>query len=70
MVIFEAFAKAQLGKHSGGPKNEAMLFSVEEVKDEFAGLKFEQLVEQTIELSEGNYHKGEAVVIRFLGIKA
>ncbi|MEN8815476.1 MAG: SAM-dependent methyltransferase [Nonlabens sp.] len=68
-VIFEAFAKAQLGKPSGGPKNIEMLFSIEEIETEFAGLKFEQLREETITLSEGNYHKGEAEVIRFVGIK-
>lgn len=69
VVIFEAFAKAQLGKSSGGPKNEAMLFSLAEIKDEFPQLKFNFLREQTIELSEGNHHNGEAEVIRFFGQK-
>ncbi|GAK76473.1 bifunctional 2-polyprenyl-6-hydroxyphenol methylase/3-demethylubiquinol 3-O-methyltransferase UbiG [Nonlabens sp. Asnod3-H03] len=68
-VIFEAFAKAQLGKPSGGPKNFGMLFSIEEIKDEFPELEFKLLEEKTIELSEGNYHKGKAEVIRFIGIK-
>ncbi|GAL00560.1 hypothetical protein JCM19314_1597 [Nonlabens ulvanivorans] len=68
-VIFEAFAKAQLGKPSGGPKNFGMLFSIEEVKDEFPELEFKLLEEKTIELAEGNYHKGKAEVIRFIGIK-
>lgn len=69
MVIFEAFSKAQLGKPSGGPKNEAMLFSINEVKAEYAGLEFQYLKEETIELSEGKYHKGTASVIRMLGTK-
>jgi SAM-dependent methyltransferase len=68
-VIFEAFAKAQLGKPSGGPKYIEMLFSIEEIKDEFPELEFKLLEEKTIELSEGNYHKGKAEVIRFLGLK-
>ncbi|MBF4984119.1 class I SAM-dependent methyltransferase [Nonlabens mediterrranea] len=68
-VIFEAFAKAQLGKPSGGPKNRDMLFSIEEIKNEFPEIKFNFLKEETIELSEGNYHKGKAEVIRFIGIK-
>ena len=68
-VIFEAFAKAQLGNASGGPKNKDMLFSIEEIKDEFSQLDFELLQEKTIELSEGNHHKGKAEVIRFLGVK-
>jgi len=69
IVIFEAFEKAQLGKTSGGPKNEAMLFSKDEIKDEFPALDFKFLAEATIELSEGKYHKGKAEVIRFVGIK-
>lgn len=69
VIIFEAFAKAQLGKPSGGPKNIEMLFSIEEIKDEFPELEFKLLEEKTIELSEGNYHKGKAEVIRFLGLK-
>ena len=68
-IIFEAFAKAQLNNDSGGPKNEAMLFSIDEVKQEFTRLDFKTLEEKTIELSEGNYHKGKAQVIRFIGVK-
>ncbi|EDM45004.1 hypothetical protein SCB49_02749 [unidentified eubacterium SCB49] len=69
IVIFEAFAKAQLGKASGGPKNEAMLFSIKEIKEEFSPLEFTLLREETIELSEGSHHKGEAEIIRFIAIK-
>ena len=69
-VIFEGFAKAQLGKASGGPKNAAMLFSIEEIKGDFSSLEFKLLEEKTIELSEGQYHKGKAEVIRFLGVKS
>jgi SAM-dependent methyltransferase len=68
-VIFEAFAKAQLGNTSGGPKNKDMLFSIEEIKEEFPQLEFKLLQEITIELSEGDHHKGKAEVIRFLGVK-
>lgn len=69
IVIFEAFAKAQLGKSSGGPKNLEMLFSMEEIKSEFPQLEFKILKEESVELSEGEYHQGKAEVIRFLGIK-
>ena len=68
-IILEVFAKAQLNNDSGGPKNEAMLFSIDEVKHEFTGLDFKILEEKTIELSEGNYHKGKAQVLRFIGVK-
>lgn len=69
VIIFEGFAKGQLKYNSGGPKNVAMLFSIEDVKNEFEGLDFKILEEKTIELSEGNYHKGIAEVVRFVGVK-
>ncbi|MBU2940450.1 class I SAM-dependent methyltransferase [Lacinutrix sp. C3R15] len=68
-VVLEGFAKAQLGNASGGPKKESMLFSIEEIKEDFSALEVKLLQENTIELSEGNYHKGKAEVIRFLGVK-
>ncbi|MCX7550353.1 class I SAM-dependent methyltransferase [Xanthomarina sp. F2636L] len=70
IIIFEAFSKAQFGNTSGGPKSKDMLFSIEEIKDEFKELKFKILKEETIQLSEGNHHKGEAEVIRFVGVKS
>ncbi|MAG88930.1 class I SAM-dependent methyltransferase [Zunongwangia profunda] len=69
LVIFEAFSKAQSDKSSGGPKSEEMLYSIEEVKEEFKGLAFDVLEETEIVLKEGIYHQGEASVIRFLGSK-
>ena len=68
-MFFEAFAKSQLGKSSGGPKNLEMLFSIEEIKAEFPQLEFKILKEESIELSEGDYHQGKAEVIRFVGVK-
>lgn len=68
-VIFEAFAKSQLGRTSGGPKKEAMLYSIPEVKSEFPGLQFNLLREELVELSEGKHHQGEGCVIRFVGVK-
>ena len=43
VVIFEAFAKAGSGNASGGPKNEEMLFSIEEIKTELSQLDFKLL---------------------------
>ncbi|QDO94601.1 class I SAM-dependent methyltransferase [Formosa sediminum] len=68
-MIFECFAKRQLNYNSGGPKDNAMLFSLEEVKSEFPNLEFSILKETKITLSEGEFHQGEAKVIRFVGTK-
>ena len=72
-VMFAHFPK-QIRKQayqnsSGGPKNLEMLFSIEEIRNEFSGLKFEFLEQQTIQLDEGEHHQGKAEVIRFVGIK-
>jgi len=68
-IILEGFSKQQLGKSSGGPKDEQMLFSVDEIKKEFKGIDFKTVIEDTITLDEGKYHKGPASVIRMVGTK-
>ncbi|MFY7757825.1 MAG: SAM-dependent methyltransferase, partial [Flavobacterium stagni] len=69
IVIFEAFAKEQLDYQSGGPKVETMLFSLEEVMEEFEGLEFIIIQHAIVKLEEGKYHQGEGAVIRFVGQK-
>jgi SAM-dependent methyltransferase len=72
-IIFEAYAKEQLRYQekygSGGPKEETMLFSLEEVKAEFKGIQFEELLALEIDAREGKYHQGLSAVIRFTGTK-
>ncbi|SDX87330.1 class I SAM-dependent methyltransferase [Flavobacterium degerlachei] len=69
VVIFEAFSKEQLQYPSGGPKDIEMLFSEEEVKEEFKNIAFDFLKTEIIELSEGPFHQGKGSVIRFIGKK-
>jgi hypothetical protein len=68
-IVLEVFDKDQLGKDSGGPQNEEMLYSLNEIKNDFSALHFELIVKQEIEIDEGEKHKGKASVIRFVGIK-
>lgn len=68
-ILFEAFSKEQLKYQSGGPKDEEMLFSEEEIKEEFEGVEFEKFEKRIITLNEGKYHQGKGSVIRFLGTK-
>ena len=67
-IIFEAFSKEQLQYASGGPKDEQMLFSEKEIRQEFPELIFEYLAQEEINLAEGKYHQGKGSVIRFIGI--
>lgn len=75
IIILEGFGKKQLefqktNPLAGGPPNFDMLFSTEEVISDFAEFEIIQLTEETINLNEGNYHKGESSVVRFVGRKA
>ena len=73
-VVFEALAKEQLAYQahhgSGGPKEADMLYSVEEVRAEFAGIDFHVLEEVELRLDEGPYHQGLAKVVRGAGVKS
>jgi 2-polyprenyl-3-methyl-5-hydroxy-6-metoxy-1,4-benzoquinol methylase len=68
-IILEAFSKEQIDKSSGGPKDVSMLYSEEELREDFKSLtemKIE-LVEEN--LDEGSHHSGIASLIRLTGIK-
>lgn len=74
IIIFEAFSKKHLEYNSkndkiGGPKELDMLFSIEELKNDFPNYEVIVLEEKEIELQEGLYHNGLGSVIRFVGRK-
>ena len=74
VVIFEAFSKRHIDYVSkngrvGGPRDLESLFSMEEIKSDFANYDIIELEEKEIELSEGLYHNGTGSVIRFVGQK-
>ncbi len=63
LLIIEGFSKDQLNYRSGGPPVLDMLFSEEELQNDFAGLQLLGLEKRVTILEEGPYHKGEASVI-------
>jgi len=69
-LILEAFEKGQLGKKSGGPQSKKMLYSKEELENDFRELRIHLLKKETVLLDEGNKHKGDASVIKFVAEKA
>ncbi|MEO6288711.1 MAG: class I SAM-dependent methyltransferase [Ginsengibacter sp.] len=74
VVIFEAFSKKNLeyvakNEKVGGPKDIDSLFSIEEIRSDFANFHVEELIETETELSEGLFHNGLGSVIRFIGRK-
>lgn len=74
VIIFEAFSKNHLtylakNENVGGPKDIDSLFSIDEIKADFANYEIKELVETEIELNEGIFHNGTGSVIRFVGQK-
>ncbi len=73
-IILEAFNKKQLeynsvNPKSGGPKTADMLFDKEILRSDFSELEEVELLEEITHIKEGQYHDGEASLIRFLGKK-
>lgn len=74
VIIFEAFSKKHIdyiarNEKVGGPKEVAMLFSIDEIKSDFLNYEILELKEEEIELHEGLFHNGLGSVIRFVGRK-
>ena len=73
-LIFEGFGQDHLRYRErnpavGGPYDERLLFSVDELQRDFAGYTVEEFREVEVELQEGKYHNGRGSVVRFLGRK-
>ncbi|WP_291012202.1 class I SAM-dependent methyltransferase [Hydrogenophaga sp.] len=67
-LLLEGFHPQQLQHRSGGPKDPAMLFTPELLRDDFAGLLEEALAWQgEVVLDEGPGHQGLAHTTRWLG---
>ncbi len=69
VIIFEAFSKEQLQFNSGGPKQLEMLFSEEDIRNEFPTIDFKFITTTIVDLDEGPYHQGKGSVVRFIGTK-
>ena len=73
-IIFEAFSKKHLeyiarNEKVGGPNDIDMLFSMDEIRNDFPDYTIIELAEKEIELNEGLFHNGIGSVIRFTGRK-
>ena len=73
-IFFVAFSKGHLSYNSaneavGGPKDINMLFSINELKEDFNNYEFINIQEIDQNLSEGKYHLGMGRVIQFTARK-
>jgi len=68
-LILEAFNPRQMENSSGGPKNLELLYTEEMLREDFKDLKIEKLERLETKLSEGEFHKGKADIIRLIAEK-
>jgi 2-polyprenyl-3-methyl-5-hydroxy-6-metoxy-1,4-benzoquinol methylase len=68
-LIIEAFTPKQLNKSSGGPKDLALLYTVEDLKEQLNKFNIQSVEELQTNLDEGKYHHGEAEIIRVVAVK-
>lgn len=75
VLILEGFSKKQLEineeyKQSFGPKKIEMLYTLDEIENDFYTLETIELREELIDLNEGIHHKGKGSVVRYIGKKS
>ena len=68
-LILESFNKLQIERNTGGPKNIDMLYSEDILRKDFGSLAIKLIEENSVELSEGSLHKGQAEIVRMLAVK-
>lgn len=64
VLILEGFHKDQINRNSGGPGNLELLFSEDELIDDFPQMEILELRHTLRKLSEGPLHQGEAEVLQ------
>lgn len=74
LIFFEGFSKKhriyqEKNPKVGGPKEDSLLYSMEEIKRDFGSLNFLELYETEVDLKEGKLHDGLGAVIRFVAQK-
>ncbi len=70
ILLVEAFNKNQINNSSGGPQSLDLLYSENDVLGLVKDLRTETIESKSIELDEGEYHKGKADVVRYVGVKS
>lgn len=66
VFILEAFTPRQLALGTGGPQKPELLYTLEELREDLAGLDLEIGRELERDVVEGRYHTGRAAVVQVL----
>jgi hypothetical protein len=69
VILLEAYAKSQLSRNTGGPKDLDLLMDVADLEQQFPNC--EPILAQEIEreIIEGKFHTGLAHVVQFIARK-
>ncbi len=68
-LILIGYSKEQLQYNTGGPKEISMLFSEDELIEDFAGLQIKSIRKIETMIQEGDFHSGNASVIQLVAFK-
>ncbi|MGE3313632.1 MAG: cyclopropane-fatty-acyl-phospholipid synthase family protein [Planctomycetaceae bacterium] len=69
IYLLEAYSPEQLERDTGGPKSLALLASLPTIVEELRGLKIEHQASLVRNVSEGQFHTGEASVVQVVARK-
>ena len=68
-LVLEAYNKEQVNYKTGGPMTTELLYSEEELKEDFSEFSDISICEKVREVKEGQFHFGKAAVIQVIGTK-
>lgn len=66
VVLFEAYAKGQLGRGTGGPPEIDLLVDLDEIRQEFPGCRILHAFCGLREVREGRHHSGTGEVVQLV----
>lgn len=66
VVLFEAYAKGQLGRGTGGPPDADLLVDLDEVRREFPGCRILHAFSGLRQVHEGRHHSGTGEVVQLV----
>ena len=69
VLLMEAFAPDQLAYGTGGPREASLLYSLDDLRSDFAALRFDHIQALVRDVQEGSYHNGPASVIQICATK-
>lgn len=67
--VLEAYTPAQIALGTGGPPDPALMMTLAELREELAGLDFEQAREIERDVHEGRLHTGRGAVVQLVARK-